>query len=421
VGSAAVLHGDPRGHQPKIIAENQARCTPFRTPSQHSRIVAAMRSSSTLLAIAVALVTAFATAQDPTPRTHIVETLDFAQQRPPELIPIGGKLVLVFEAHLTNLLRADAALDRIIVSSASSGRTLGTYEGDRLSAIIGRPGLPRDAARRVVAPGLRAIANFWIELDPSESRIGGVSVRVESTIRRAAGDLASVFESRLHSISRDAPVVLDSPLRGGPWVALYDPLLVGGHRTAIYTIDGRARIPGRFAIDWIRHPEGPESAESLRNGYGTEVLAVADALVVDAADGLPDSFGASGPVPPENAAGNFVTLDIGGGRFAFYEHLQQGSVSVRKGQRVARGDVVGRLGGSGSTSIGPHLHFHVADRNSHLGAEGLPFVFRSFEKLGAFKSIGEAVKDPKVAFDAVPAPSTRTMERPEPNSVIRFR
>jgi murein DD-endopeptidase len=379
-----------------------------------------MRTLRTFVTFGVVLFAASVTAQDPAPRTVVVETLDFALSRAPELVPIGGKLVLVFEAQLTNLLRADAVLDRIVVSSGSSGRTLATYEGDRLSAIVGRPGLARDADRRVVASGMRAIANFWIELEPLESRIGGVSVRVESTIRRATGELASVLESRLNSISRDAPVVLDSPLRDGPWVAIYDPLLVGGHRTAIYTVEGRARIPGRFAIDWIRYPEGPGSAESLRNGYGTDVLAVADALVVDVGDGLPDSFGASGPVPPENAAGNYVTLDIGGGRFAFYEHLQQGSVTVRKSQRVARGDVIGRLGGSGSTSIGPHLHFHVADRNSHLGAEGLPFVFRSFERLGAFKSIGDATRNPPMAYEVSLAASARTMERPAPNSVIRF-
>ena len=261
--------------------------------------------------------------QDSPPRAPIIETLDLAVTRPPDLVPIDGKLVIVFEAQLTNLLRSDVALDRISVSSASSGQNLAAYSGDALDAILGRPGLSRDADRRVLGPGVRAVANFWIELDALESRIGGVSLRVESTIRRTTGEVASAFESRLNSISRDAPVVLDPPVRGGPWTAIYDPLLVGGHRTAIYTVDGRARVPGRFAIDWIRYPGPNESADALRNGYGVEVLAVVDAVVVDTGDGLPDSFGASGPMSAENASGNFVTLDIGGGRFAFYEHLSK--------------------------------------------------------------------------------------------------
>ena len=187
-----------------------------------------------------------------------------------------------------------------------------------------------------------------------------------------------------------AAVTLDPPLRGGPWVAIYDPLLKGGHRTAIYTIDGRARIPGRFAIDFIALPPSgalaPRSARARRrNGFGADVLAVADGTIAAAVDDTPD--GAPQPVPAERASGNYVSLDLGGGRFAFYEHLQQGSIVVKPGQRVTRGQVIAKLGSSGSTSIGPHLHFHVADANSLLGAEGLPFVFNQFTVLGEFASI----------------------------------
>ena len=45
------------------------------------------------------------TAQEAVARPAIVETLDLAVSRPPELVPVAGKLVLVFETHLTNLLR----------------------------------------------------------------------------------------------------------------------------------------------------------------------------------------------------------------------------------------------------------------------------------------------------------------------------
>ena len=60
---------------------------------------------------------------------------------------------------------------------------------------------------------------------------------------------------------------------------------------------------------------------------------------------------------------------------------------VTRGQRVRSGQAIAELGSSGSTSSGPHLHFHVADRNSLLSAEGLPFVWRRFDQLGAFRSI----------------------------------
>jgi murein DD-endopeptidase MepM/ murein hydrolase activator NlpD len=123
------------------------------------------------------------------------------------------------------------------------------------------------------------------------------------------------------------------------------------------------------------------------------------------------------PIPPEKASGNYVSLDLGAGRFAFYEHLKQGSVVVRPGDRVKRGQVVAQLGSSGSTSTGPHLHFHVADANSLLGAEGIPFVFERFEHVGAFTSI-EAVPQGQRYVDAPPALEQNA--RPSPNAVVRF-
>ena len=58
------------------------------------------------------------------------------------------------------------------------------------------------------------------------------------------------------------------------------------------------------------------------NGFGAEVLAVADGTVTMAVDGVSDAT--PPPIALEQASGNHVAIDIGGGRFAFYEHLQQG-------------------------------------------------------------------------------------------------
>jgi murein DD-endopeptidase MepM/ murein hydrolase activator NlpD len=126
------------------------------------------------------------------------------------------------------------------------------------------------------------------------------------------------------------------------------------------------------------------------------------------------------PVPLERASGNYVALDLGDGRFAFYEHLRQGSIVARAGERVRRGQTIGQLGSSGSTSIGPHLHFHVADANAALAAEGLPFVIRRFEHLGAYSSL-DAFR-PGASW--TPAPpgraGVRRMEHPASVAVVRF-
>jgi murein DD-endopeptidase MepM/ murein hydrolase activator NlpD len=202
---------------------------------------------------------------------------------------------------------------------------------------------------------------------------------------------------------------------------------MGGHRTAFYSLGGRARIPGRFAIDWIRLPPGgtieKDEGAPARNGLGAEVLAVADGVVAAAMDDIPDNAGAAawpGAHQPQNESGNYLALDLGRGRFAFYEHLSSGSVAVKAGDRVKRGDAIARLGNSGSSSIGPHLHFHVADAGSPLEAEGVSFVFARFEDLGAFASI-EALIGGETWLASPPGQAKlRNLERPRPNSVVRF-
>ena len=80
-----------------------------------------------------------------------------------------------------------------------------------------------------------------------------------------------------------------------------------------------------------------------------------------------------------------MVIDIGGGRYAFYAHVQPGSLRVKVGDKVKRGQVLALVGNSGN-STEPHLHFHVVDGiapgTSTLGAEGVPYAFEQFEVLG---------------------------------------
>jgi len=64
-----------------------------------------------------------------------------------------------------------------------------------------------------------------------------------------------------------------------------------------------------------------------------------------------------------------VILDIGGGNFAFYAHLQPGSLRVKLGDKVRAGQVIGLVGNTGN-STEPHLHFHISNATSPLGSGG---------------------------------------------------
>lgn len=219
------------------------------------------------------------------------------------------------------------------------------------------------------------------------------------------------------------PVVLGPPLAGGNWAAVYDPSWARGHRRVYYTVNDTARLPGRFAIDFMKLDEEGHYAkgneDSIRNwyGYGADVLAVSDGEVVAVRNDFSESktIEARPPAPWEKAAGNYIALSIGNNQFVFYEHLKPGSVLVTPGQKVKKGAVIAKLGFTGSTT-GPHLHFHVANANSTLGAEGIPFVFEQFNVLGGYTDFSDFGK---TRWNATGA-SLRKNERPAPQAVIQF-
>ena len=123
--------------------------------------------------------------------------------------------------------------------------------------------------------------------------------------------------------------------------------------------------------------------------YGEEVVAVADATVASVVAGIPQNQ--PGRVPPDSdlrtITGNRVIPNLGGKVFAIYAHLQPGSIRVKQGQRVQRGELLALVGNSG-LSDGPHLHFQVADADG-LAGEGLPYVLDGYASFGV-SALGQA-------------------------------
>ena len=101
----------------------------------------------------------------------------------------------------------------------------------------------------------------------------------------------------------------------------------------------------------IRLPDLQSLAE------GTKVLAAAAGKVRGARDGMPDiaSNAPGAPSIEKRACGNGVLVDHADGWSTQYCHLRKGSVTVKAGQEVAVGDVLGEIGLSGKTEF-PHLH-----------------------------------------------------------------
>jgi len=118
----------------------------------------------------------------------------------------------------------------------------------------------------------------------------------------------------------------------------------------------------RFAFDFL----GADAEGKTRKGrgggnedyhcFGREILAPADGIVTEAIDGVRDN--APGSMNPYSALGNAVIIQHRDHEVSVLAHLRQGSVRVRAGDRVVRGQVLGLCGNSGNSSE-PHLHYHL--------------------------------------------------------------
>jgi Peptidase family M23 len=307
-----------------------------------------------------------------------------------------GRQHFVYELVLTNSNSTPATLKKIeVVDASTPSKVLATYEG-------------QDLLKHLRATNSTAAENPTIELN------GARIFMIDFTMDAAAAPpkrLSHHFEllgGAGPSRSPTPPIplsytaapidvfpkvpVIGAPLHGKGWVAGNGCCDVSGvHRSTSLTCNGGIYIAQRFAIDWMqldsdgRLVHGDPADVHNYTSYGNEVLAVADGTVVDTLNTLDDQKPGQLPDPKtitiENVDGNHVVIDLGGEIFAFYAHLQKGSVKVAPGEKVKRGQVIGLLGNTGNTSA-PHLHFHLMESPSVLCSSGIPYALDSFALAG---------------------------------------
>ena len=106
-------------------------------------------------------------------------------------------------------------------------------------------------------------------------------------------------------------------------------------------------VDGRIIYQFGAAP-GPNNTRIPWHGIG-----------IAAPAGTPVRAIAAGSVSLAGPLGTYLTsvlLDHGGGYYSFYGYL--GEATVTKGERVAKGQVIGHVGGE-SSDRGPHLHFEM--------------------------------------------------------------
>jgi murein DD-endopeptidase len=348
------------------------------------------------------------------------QSFDIVVPFAPTAVETEGHSMLSYELHLTNFAAQPLTLREVRVYAGDVALTVIAESLAERSVVLGAT---EGARTTTIGPGQGAIV--FIEFTLSASAIPATLRHDISYTEEGARDLYTAHAGNV-SVERSAPIVLGPPLRDGPWAAVHSPSWPRGHRRFVYALFGQAKIPGRYAIDLVGlnaeglTTSGSGDVPSDAAGYGAAVFAGADGSVAAIRDGIAESPSIKGNSRHSlgEGAGNYVVLRVTEHRYVFYEHLRPGSVRVRVGDHLRRGQIIGNLGFSGD-STSPHLHLHVADGPDPLDAEGLPFVFDRYLELGRFPDIADLSKKKWQAAKSGVS-EVRAHDWPAPNVIIKF-
>lgn len=241
---------------------------------------------------------------------------------------------------------------------------------------------------RTLAPGTALVVS-------GQPLLLGLPVQEVAVLARGKDDSGKAVEARgsLKVAEHQSPNEYHLPL-AGTWYVAVAPNLHAPHRWVANQ---------EFGIDFAalggdgKTHKGTGSRLDEYYGYGRDVLAVADGVVVDVildgteandrlrqqGESIADFEKRTGMAQNALLAksiraplGNYVCIRHGGGEHSHYAHLKEGSVRVKAGDTVKRGQVLGQLGHTGN-STEPHLHFQLTDGPDPMYSRGLPVVFRN--------------------------------------------
>jgi murein DD-endopeptidase MepM/ murein hydrolase activator NlpD len=150
------------------------------------------------------------------------------------------------------------------------------------------------------------------------------------------------------------------------------------------------------AVDARRNIRNPGVAKPSNSDYymfGKPVYAVADGTVSGIIDGFPDNEPGG-----YSSQANTVTVDHNK-YYSFYAHMKLNGITVKVGQRVRRGELLGYVGNSGMSSES-HLHFCIDAKSGH--AISIPFYFRKMrieDKKGKITADTRFLREDEVAIN----------------------
>jgi hypothetical protein len=298
-----------------------------------------------------------------------------------------GRTHLVYELAMTNFSSREIVPEKVEI--LGDGVVLQTLDAATISTRL-QPAGERESTGSL-AKGKHAMLFLNVALAPGASVPEQLTHRITARASAAPPGHQEITETGgPTAVDRQPVVAIGPPLQGSGYVSADSCCDATRHTRAALPVNGSVWIAQRMAVDWeqldasSRIYSGPREKLESYTIFGKPVIAVADALVVDTANDQPEQIPGQYPagISLVQADGNFVILDLGQNRYALFAHMQPGSVRVRKGDHVTRGQVLGLVGNTGN-SVAPHLHFQVMDGPSSLASNGLPYEIDSFQVTGS--------------------------------------
>jgi hypothetical protein len=359
-----------------------------------------------------------------------------AAQEPEQLTPVIGNVIAEPEPVLTSNGRRELAYELQLINRSQSTvtvRSLKALVGDKvaeklsgkaLEAQMAPYGQPQHSIK--LKPGQGAYVVMDVSLAAKAKVPAELTHRISLSMQPKQAAVATDYALAPTKVNPREAIVVAPPLRGPGWVVANGCCNeFNAHRGTVLPVNGAAHVAERFAIDFVqidpmgRLFNGPLELTSYPY-FGDEIHSATAGTVVSVLDNVPETPPGSLPVgiTAEQAGGNHVVVAIGGGRYAFYAHMQPGSVRVKAGQKVKVGQVLGLLGNSGN-SDGPHLHFHIMSTPHPLEANGMPYRFSNFTVEGTLTN-AEGIQKGEVAKVEPTERGVRHDELPLDNQVIAF-
>jgi hypothetical protein len=357
------------------------------------------------------------------PTEQLTPVIGNAIASPEPVLASNGRREIAYELQLIN--RSASTVTVKTLTALAGGKAAQKLAGKSLEAQMQPYGAAEHGVK--LAAGQGAYVLMDVSLAAKAKVPSELTHRIVVSMSPPQKGVATTYELAPVKVTQREAIVVAPPLRGPGWVVGNGCCSeFNAHRGTVLPVNGSAHVAERFAIDFVQMDplgrlfEVPLDQFSSYAYFGDEIHSATAGKVVGVVDDLPETPAGALPVgiTAEQAGGNHVVVAIGHGRYAFYAHMQPGSVRVKMGQKVKVGQTLGLLGNSGNSDA-PHLHFHIMDSPHPLLANGLPYRFSSFTVEGTIADLASFQEGKPAQIDRVGA-GPRKAELPLNNEVLSF-